>query len=283
MYYIGEDSVNDEYLSNCFYWARKYGLDIPVYQIDRKKNIKNIKDEKYILMLTGNEDHESLDYLYENEKIVAIIKNYPHMINQGSEDSRVYTFDFKRQRLVCEKEDSRTLNIPLGHTNGYQIYAFEKRKIKGGFLGQATLLRRQLIDKIHDIYPDFKFGLYEGFGPFVQGRNGGSLNIKDYAYNLSNMLVSLCLNGQSPETFRLFESAMAGCIMLSTPLPDTWYYEDSPIITLHHWDDTETLKSKFEHALCNSEIFVESSRNWYNEKVSPQSVGKKIMEHIEKL
>lgn len=59
---------------------------------------------------------------------------------------------------------------------------------------------------------------------------------QEYARVLYDSKIVLCPRGfHSCETFRHIESMRAGCIIISEPLPDTYLYRNSPIISVTNW------------------------------------------------
>jgi len=283
-YYGDYKNVSDNYLRQCFYWAFRKGLKYPVYQIHCTDSTNNIKEDKFVLMITGNENHLNLDHYYEDNRIVAIIKNYPAMKNYADPElGQAYKIKINesgRGLYEVETEDDRTLNIPLGFCNDFVPYTFKERESLGGFIGQWTNFREAFIKNIEKLYTNegknvpFKFALYNGFGPFVQKNE--SLNTLDYSYHLSNFDISFCFSGQSPETFRLIESAMAGCCIIETGLPNVWYYKNMPSILLN----PDTIIPSIEFAIENKAYFQRKISTWYVETVTPIQVGKRIENHI---
>ena len=288
------ENVNDLYLRNCFYWADYHGLKLPVIQINFGDELPKEPSGKFILMVTGNEMHKSADYYYQDSRVFCIVKNYPHIENTST-DPKSVTFEMTtiENAPVFETvpEDVRTLNIPLGLTNKFPIYCLPEKKYKSGFIGQWTKIREQYLERIASFLDytnsdasQFQFALYTGFGPFVQNNpDDGSLETEVYAANLASYETSLCISGQSPETFRLYESAAAGCCIISTPLPNVWYYKNLPALYIlpemkfedklfSLLDDQKTLKS-----------YQTATQAWYHQYASPPAVGKKIAEHLERL
>jgi hypothetical protein len=58
----------------------------------------------------------------------------------------------------------------------------------------------------------------------------------EYASALMCSKIALAPPGTySPVTFRFFEASRSGNVIISPPLPDTWYYRQSPAIRLDDW------------------------------------------------
>ena len=63
------------------------------------------------------------------------------------------------------------------------------------------------------------------------------LNVQDYAQVLGHSKVVICPRGNITETYRFLEAARAGCIIVSEPLPDRWYFDNHPALILSDWTD----------------------------------------------
>lgn len=294
--YCGDSSnVNDLYLRNCFYWAAKNGLKDRVVQITAGGQTKDIKADKFILMITGNENHHCLDHYYEDSRVLAIVKNYPWIKNTAKNKRIESSFDVhtvdNAPRFQTLPEDPRTLNIPLGITNDFEAYNLPDRVYRTGFIGQWTKIRESYIERIGNYLAEksedldqFQFAFYSGFGPFVQGsEDDGSLPTAVYSVNLANYGMSLCFSGQSPETFRLYEAASSGCGIISTPLPNTWYYRHLPALYILPEFNFEDLMYRTIMDDTIVKDYRKATTSWYHQYASPKAVGNKIANHIKGL
>ena len=104
-----------------------------------------------------------------------------------------------------------------------------------------------------------------------------------YSFNLANLETSFCFQGQSPETFRIAESAMSGCTLITDPLPDVWYYQSLPALMVPDWTELllPDLMQKINGPYYSS--FSGLSSKGYVSDICPRSVGKKIFDHVSKL
>jgi len=292
--YFGDDNnVNDLYLRNCFYWAAKYGLTDQVIQINNgdKTEDHNTNNRPFVLMITGNENHECLDHYYEDPRVLSIIKNYPYMKNVANDPTTTRSYEIhtyeNSPRFLTLPEDPRTLNIPLGTTNDFLPYNFPNKVFKTGFIGQWTKIREMYLTKINKCLAEnnadlnqFQFALYSGFGPFVQdNKDDGSLPTEIYSVNLANYQMALNFSGQSPETYRLCEAAASGCGIISTILPDTWYYKRLPALFISCETDFELpmYKTLLDSNIVND--WRKAATAWYHQYATPKAVGQKIASH----
>tara|TARA_B100001250_G_C19649434_1_gene721945 strand:+ start:168 stop:956 length:789 start_codon:yes stop_codon:yes gene_type:complete len=257
---------------------------------DTTENIKT--NQKFVLMLTGNENHDNLDFHYSDDRVVSIIKNYPSIKNQSSEDGvQQYEIisDSGIPRIRIEDEDPRTFNIPLGFCNGFVPYNFANKKLHGGFVGQWTKNRELAVKAIDSYFQrndqenPYTFAFYKGFGPNSQNnKENPSLMMDDYSFNLGGLETSFCFTGQSPETFRVVESAMSGCILIIDALPDIWYYKNIPALMVPYWADEVLIDLMRKINGSDYKLFSGLSSEWYVRDICPRSVGKKIFDHVSK-
>jgi len=109
------------------------------------------------------------------------------------------------------------------------------------------------------------------------------LGIKEYMSILGNSKISLCPIGASVETYRHFESLYHGCVTISTPLPDVWYFKDAPIQIVRCWDELPALVDKL---INNPKLLEEISRKsveYWHDKLSPKAVANYIYHSINSL
>ena len=284
-------NVNNQYLTYAFCVAATQGLKLPVYQISYTpesdyKNLVPNSVKEYILMICGNENHESVDFYLNDPRVKMIVKNYPRMINVSLDGPGAYEYSAKKNsttghvRFVVEKEKENILTIPLGSCNNYNPLISYSKTSPGGFVGQWTQFRQEKIEKMinsfgSDIFP-YDLAFYNGFGPFVQSNNASdwssSLDIQTYSNFMTKSEVAFVLSGQSPETYRLFEAAIAGCIIVHDVLPDLWYYEKLPYVPLQ----PEGFSAVHDYIQTHKNALKLQTAIWYQQTVSPIAVGKKI-------
>jgi hypothetical protein len=82
---------------------------------------------------------------------------------------------------------------------------------------------------------DYSSSFNNAYIHFTNGFKQG-LSPNTYADLLSQSKIALCPAGfQSPETIRHFEAMRLGCIVISSPLPQNQFYQNSPIIQIQSW------------------------------------------------
>jgi hypothetical protein len=102
----------------------------------------------------------------------------------------------------------------------------------------------------------------------------------DYAGELGRTRVLLAPRGGSVETFRFYEGMLAGCVVVSEPLPPFWFYEGSPAVVVRNW---RTLPRVLDELLGDPvalERRQEASLRWWEERLSPRVVGRYIARRL---
>ena len=298
------NSLTDwEYDSRLLWYMQHYHNNLPdIYRISHlDADIELVtemtsKSDSYILFIKGNENHECFDNLYEDPKLLSIIKNYPALVNHGKkvdgEQSYAAPLINGVPRYETITEDERTINIPLGYCNGFKPFPRRSRAINRFFCGQTTTNRVKWIDFINNIDKfgdDDIYGFYKGFAGIEKQREN-ALNRNDYAITLGNSDIALCPAGHSPETFRLAEAALSGCAIIHEVLPNTEYYSEMPgiVITYGIWQKSdeeviEWLRPKMKIIYENIIELSNQSMLWYNKWVEESSCSKRILNHLRRI
>lgn len=127
---------------------------------------------------------------------------------------------------------------------------------------------------------------YNGFYPnsHIQFNKGGfrsGMTPADYTELLYNSKIVLCPTGiLSLETLRHYESMRAGCIVISDPLPDTFYYTGSPMIIM---DDWSKLDSVVKDLLGNPQKMAHLQQKtlaWWKDVCSEEAVAKYLFDTL---
>ena len=99
-----------------------------------------------------------------------------------------------------------------------------------------------------------------------------------------NIKIALCPPGNtSPETSRHYEAMRAGCVIISTGLPDTRFYKGAPFIILKDW---KSLKCTVRELLMQPDKMQElhlATLDWWEDKCSEGAVAKYMTSKINKI
>lgn len=216
--------------------------------------------DNIIVILKGDEFNSDIKYA---TRVRAVFRNY---------------FD---KKYLC---NSNIFFLPLSYLGGInkvQFVPILDRKVDVFFAGQVTYPVREELFKIVLGLKNQKKDLEIVFKNTRKFFSGWRIN--QYLNNLNNSKISLCPRGASAETYRHFESLRHGCVTISTPLPDVWYFEDAPIQIIKQWNELPALLDK----LVNSQVLLEEiskkSVEYWNNKLSPNAVANFINRSISSL
>lgn len=263
-------SVIDEVSSAC---------SVPIWLISHNDVDRFTSDYPYGLWIAGNENHQSFDEKFKQDpNCLFIVKPYPYIKNY-SPIGQTYRFDKDLGKYFVEtsKEDPRVLNIPLGPTHKFKQKQANhlNREIDLGFMGQTSGIRQTMISNL----PRLVGQTYSGFGI----RRSSDI----YSDFLSRCKVSFCPSGHSPETYRLFESSIAGCAVLGNPLPDTEYYIECPAVTIP-WqsitsENRESIDQIVEYTIENFDKLSSEMKSWALKWTSPKHISEIVKSHIKRV
>jgi hypothetical protein len=212
-----------------------------------------------IVFSTSDEQHQHpiSDHLQEN--VSFVFKNY--YPNEGAADRRVFP-------------------LPLGYlTNftGNNSTPINNRYFDYSFSGTINMSGRE------KMYQQLEQRKNDGRQKFCQITNGWGrgLSMEEYSQLLSNTKIALCPSGYvSKESFRIFEAARCGCVLLVDSIPSRlWYYDAFPGIVVHDWSDLSIIETLLSDQSRLSELSKKTSE-WYDRCITPSSVANYIMHTI---
>ncbi|MDD1444685.1 glycosyltransferase family 1 protein [Dolichospermum sp. ST_sed8] len=140
--------------------------------------------------------------------------------------------------------------------------------------GPKDIARKQMlsaVDKLQTKYPKLKIGVGTT-NDFGQEVNFPKDN-RSYSEKLMDTKICLAPRGSIFETHRFFEGLRYGCIVIAQPLPDSWFYQDSPAIQLSDWHSLEQVIEKILDNQQLMQLQQEKSLKFWQEKCSEVSVG----------
>ena len=161
--------------------------------------------------------------------------------------------------------------------NGTSSVPFNEREFDYSFSGTFNGNGRE---KLHQQLDVRRNDGRKKFWAFTQSWGKG-LSMDDYSKLLSQTKIALCPSGYvSKESFRIFEAARCGCVLIVDDVPtDMWYYDGFPGIIVKDWSDL----SAIERLLSDTEMMQHIGNKtveWYDRCVSPKSVAAYVQEKI---
>jgi glycosyltransferase involved in cell wall biosynthesis len=213
-----------------------------------------------IVFSTSDEYHQQpiADHLQKN--VFLLFKNY-------------YPTD-----SIC---DSRVFPFPLGYlTNfsGTDSIPINERELDYSFAGTFNGNGRDKMCR------ELEARKNDGKKKFcaITHSWGKGLSMDEYSKLLSHTKISLCPSGYvSKESFRIFEAARCGCILIVDDVPtNLWYYNEFPGIILKDWSDISIIERLLSDPDKMQDISNKTIR-WYERCISPKSVASYVQSKIE--
>jgi hypothetical protein len=111
--------------------------------------------------------------------------------------------------------------------------------------------------------------------------SGKWLGPEEYTQALANAKIALAPRGNcDAETYRIFEAAKMGCVIVSEPLPRRWYYEECPAVMLPTWSALpDALKSLLNDPAGLNQLSLRS-RQWWETTISEAALAKFIAQKV---
>ncbi len=259
---LPENNLEKEYLGNIALFLREKlfeGYYTGVYPRISQIVLKNFGD----------------DFSYEEDSLVLMNADEQYRIPSEYNNPNV-KFVFKQYSFHnCNK----MLGIPLGCPSDIDFSKnkkYEEKNIDVSFIGQIGG-RNEVLQLVNNL-TSYKV---KSFLAFTNGFNNG-LNKKLYSEILMDSKIIVCPRGASSyESFRLYEAAKSGAIVLCVPQPNNWIYANHPFVVYHNFEE---LLSKILFILEQSEVFQAelSYKCWkyYEDNWEPEMVGQKILNFI---
>jgi hypothetical protein len=180
------------------------------------------------------------------------------------------------------------LGTPATDTTLVSVPPIAERQIDIGFRGSLgggkryaprTISRSRMVAALRQLPESVRVDLFETES-FVASYERES---SDYASALLDTKLCLAPRGGSFETFRTFEAALSGCVLIAEPLPPAWFYNDLPRREVRSW---ATLPEVVEELLSDpaaTQSMSDAGRRWALKVVSPAAVGHWVASRLAEL
>lgn len=101
-------------------------------------------------------------------------------------------------------------------------------------------------------------------------------------YSAALMDAKICLapRGGSVETYRYFEALRYGCVVITEPLPETWFYSGSPAVVVRRW---RQLPDVLAALLEDSRGLVQrhqASLDWWRDTCGEDALGRYLINEL---
>jgi hypothetical protein len=108
----------------------------------------------------------------------------------------------------------------------------------------------------------------------------GRLDETQYSHRLMNARICLTPRGNFPETFRFFEAARYGCVIICEPIADEWYNRDHPGLVFPGWRGAA---ERIAELLRSPDELLELHRkslDWWQTRGCEQALGQFLAQTI---
>lgn len=162
----------------------------------------------------------------------------------------------------------------------------EKRSIDVGFRGSTrgprsyapkTISRQRMVSALSQLPVDVQVDLVETesfIGSYAS-------DPQSYVEGLLDTKICLAPRGGSVETFRVFEGALAGCALITEPLPPAWFYAGLPRIELRSWTELPEAIRELRSDAGLIRRMAQGAREWALHVVSPGAIGQWVARQLE--
>ena len=143
-----------------------------------------------------------------------------------------------QHKMPIDMREPRDYDVAfVGSVSGRQ---YSKMNIKAALQPPKSLARQRMAEVAQSIqqqrsdlnvYLKTTSSFEESFSD--QGRQ--------YSSVLANTKISLVPRGDVLESFRYFESMRYGCVVVSEPQPNIWFYANSPAIEVRDWESAKDI------------------------------------------
>lgn len=131
-----------------------------------------------------------------------------------------------------------------------------------------------------------KLLLAKGFVPHAVAwglaAKGTTMSPDDYMKEMANSKISLAPRGTSFETFRHYEAASVGCVVVSDKLPSTWFYRNMPFVFVKDWRNVDEVLDRLLQDPSNLKRLHEETLRWWRSRLSPAALAEFIIDVLRK-
>jgi len=110
--------------------------------------------------------------------------------------------------------------------------------------------------------------------------SGEGLGPEAYTQSLADAKIALAPRGNFAETYRLFEAAKLGCVIVSEPLPSRWYYRGCPAVSIPEWSALPGVLSSLLNDPARLTQLSLRARQWWYSTVSEAAIAKFIAQNL---
>jgi hypothetical protein len=106
------------------------------------------------------------------------------------------------------------------------------------------------------------------------------LRTEEYVRRLTASKYALCPRGNVEETYRVFEAARAGCVIISEPLPPRWYFAGAPYVSVRRWSELPSVLRELRVDERAAGELADATRAWWRDRIAEPKVAEFMRERI---
>jgi hypothetical protein len=104
----------------------------------------------------------------------------------------------------------------------------------------------------------------------------------DYWRRLAASQVCLAPRGNAAESYRVFEAARAGCVVVCERLPRHWFYRGAPFVELTGWRDLDTVLTRLISDERELAARQRRTLDWWYDRCDPEAVAQFMADVLER-
>ena len=94
-----------------------------------------------------------------------------------------------------------------------------------------------------------------------------------YTQTLASAKIALAPRGNLDETYWLIEAAKLGCVIVSEPLPQRWYYQGCPAVSIPNWSALPRVLRGLLNDPAKLKDLSRRGRQWWDSTISEEAVA----------
>jgi hypothetical protein len=114
------------------------------------------------------------------------------------------------------------------------------------------------------------------------GAEGSMMTPENYMKEMANSKICLAPRGTCLETFRHYEAASVGCVVVSGKLPLTWFYRNVPFVFVNDWRNVDQVLHRLLQDPANLKRLHEETLKWWNSRLSPTALADFVINVLHK-
>jgi hypothetical protein len=198
------------------------------------------------------------------------------------------------------RSEALVIQLPLGYHSQEELpqIPMKDRELDVFFAGQVAhetsrrdyrhwlstskfIAREQLWNELHRLQGKGKWNLDLGMIAATQNLTHAPA-FDSYSEKMMNTRICVAPRGSIAETYRAYEGARAGCLVVSNPLPGDRIFADAPILQIDHWRELEGILGKYARNIDLLEEARSASLRWWGTKMAETALAVEVARELNK-